>query len=257
MADLVSFTFINNCDRPIWPAMSQNHPPLLPQEADPFPQAKLLAKGASVVARVPRQWDGRVWAREYCQDNGANCLIGDCSAPSCWTHSSAKTTLLELSTKKNGTYYDLSLGMKAHMIRVQYRLIFANLREVDAYTTGISIEPSVPECRSVSCTPPVGLGLDGGGKTLCPEPNLIHVNGTVSGCLSMCALTNSEEHCCTGEIFSKRGACKASSEFMKKACSNSYSWPHDDLTSTAFCGNGSANFTVSFSCPSGKQVISS
>lgn len=114
-ASSITFKLVNNCSRPIWPAIGQNAPSLNPTwltpDLDPLPPGHRLGPSESFHTKpIPQPWGGRIWGRQNCSLNGTNCLLGDCSASSCWSKSSSRTTLFEVSATGNGVYYDISLG---------------------------------------------------------------------------------------------------------------------------------------------------
>lgn len=255
-AETISFKLVNNCsEQVVWPAMHSNNGTLADPTLDPLTPGLSLRPGTSVQTRpLSLPWGGRIWARQFCSESGADCLIGDCSLPSCWMRSAGNTTLFEVHADLGAIHYDISLGECGPRTRSPSpdRDIV-----VDAFTIGMTVVPSNRQCRQLSCQAPPYLGLGPRGRPLCPVSNMIRFPTdtppssrpyhNVYACLSDCSLYGGAKYCCPSDA-SGRDLCKGANPWFKTACPDAYSYATDDATSNLFCE--ASNFTITFSCPS-------
>ncbi|XP_026398757.1 thaumatin-like protein [Papaver somniferum] len=108
-------------------------------------------------------------------------------------------------------------------------LDFFDISLVDGFNVPMSFTPT-SGCRGIKCT------ADINGQFL----KQLKAPG---GCNNPCTVLRTDKYCCNS------GSCgpTALSKFFKKRCSNAYSYPKDDPTSTFTCPGGT-NYRVVF-CP--------
>ncbi|KAK1659774.1 PR5-like protein [Colletotrichum godetiae] len=195
----------------------------------PLPEGLALEANSQVQIYLSSfPWSGRVWARQYCEAGGLNCVLGDCGHPSCWGRSSTGTTLFEITAQKDKMYYDISL--------------------VDSFTCGVHVVPDDHDCEAIACIAPPYLGIDPEDQSLvCPPPNLItdpRTGDAPIGCYSNCAVHETDEYCCRG-IYDAT-TCKGNNPWFKETCPDAYSYAYDDQDATFTCGF--RNVTIYFHC---------
>ncbi|KAJ4956292.1 hypothetical protein NE237_013075 [Protea cynaroides] len=98
--------------------------------------------------------------------------------------------------------------------------------------------PTGGSCRALSCT------ADINGQC----PGQLRAAG---GCNNPCTVFKTDQYCCNS------GSCGPTdySRFFKDRCSDAYSYPKDDPTSTFTCPSGRQNYRVVF-CPRGSSFSS-
>ena len=124
---------------------------------------------------------------------------------------------------------------------------------VDAFTIGMSIVPTNTNCPQLVCNVPPFLGGLDPSSTLCPASNLILAEpgksleslDQVYGCLSDCALHETDRYCCRGPYGSEK-SCKSSNPWFKEACPDAYSYAYDDPAAVRVCGL--SDVTIAFDC---------
>ncbi|XP_020163671.1 alpha-amylase/trypsin inhibitor [Aegilops tauschii subsp. strangulata] len=210
--DAATFTVINKCQYTVWAA------------AVPAGGGRQLDAGQTWSINVPAgTTGGRVWARTGCSFDGAGngrCQTGDCGGKlQCTQYGQAPNTLAEFGLNKymNLDFFDISL--------------------IDGYNVPMSFLPA-----------PGSPGCPKGGPQ-CPRvitphcPNELRAAG---GCNNACTVFKEDRYCCTGSAANNCGPTDYS-RFFKGQCSDAYSYPKDDATSTYTCPGGT-NYQVIF-CP--------
>ncbi|XP_058113565.1 pathogenesis-related thaumatin-like protein 3.5 [Magnolia sinica] len=221
-----SFTMLNNCPHPIWPAT------LSGAGSPPLPTTGFqLDPGQSVRIPAPVGWSGRMWGRTGCafDESGAGtCQTGDCGGKmECGGIGAAPpATLFEitLGEGEDRDFYDVSL--------------------VDGYNLPLVAMPNgaYGRCNVTGCR--ADLNTD------CPK-ELQVVDGADGGeviaCKSACDAFGLDEYCCSGE-YASPASCKPTfySTIFKRACPTAYTYAYDDGTSTFTCKG--SDYTLTF-CP--------
>ncbi|CAM9002394.1 unnamed protein product [Rhodiola kirilowii] len=166
---------------------------------------------------APGTTNGRIWPRTACNFDASGrgrCETGDCDGLlACRGFGSPPNTLAEYAVSQfsNLDFFDISL--------------------VDGFNVPMDFSPILGGCtRGIKCT------ADINGQ--CPGP--LRAPG---GCNNPCTVFKTNEYCCN------TGNCGPTdySRFFKDRCSDAYSYPKDDQTSTFNCPGGT-NYKVVF-CP--------
>ncbi|KAF3434682.1 hypothetical protein FNV43_RR21767 [Rhamnella rubrinervis] len=223
-----TFTFVNRCDRTVWPGILANAgSPRLDSTGFELP------KDTSRSFQAPTGWSGRFWARTGCnfdESGSGSCLTGDCGSGQVECNGAGAAppaTLAEFTLGTGGQdFYDVSL--------------------VDGYNLPMVVEGTggMGLCASTGCSTDL--------NQQCPTELRV---GDGDACKSACEAFGSPEYCCSG-AYGSPTTCRPSvySEMFKAACPRSYSYAYDDATSTFTCTG--ADYTVTF-CPSSPSQKSS
>ena len=211
-ADAATFTVINKCSYTVWAA------------AVPAGGGMKLDPGQTWNVNVPAgTTGGRVWARTGCNFDGSGngrCQTGDCGGKlRCTQYGQAPNTLAEFGLNKfqNLDFFDISL--------------------IDGFNVPMNFLPAGS-----------GAGCPKGGPR-CPgniTPQCPSELRTAGGCNNACTVFREDRYCCTGSAMNNCGPTDYS-RFFKRQCSDAYSYPKDDATSTYTCPGGT-NYQVIF-CP--------
>ncbi|KAG5869072.1 hypothetical protein JTB14_001264 [Gonioctena quinquepunctata] len=183
----------------------------------------VLEAGATTSVYSADDWEGRFWARTWCDWSSKHCLTGDCGNKlECGGNGGAPpATLAEITLRGYGglDYYDISL--------------------VDGYNIAASIEPvggqgdgSQYSCKRSGCLRYL--------NEECPNELKLNTNSGVVGCKSACLAFNTDQYCCRGQ-YGTSATCKSSDwpvnypQFFKSRCPDAYSYAYDDHKSTFTC----------------------
>ncbi|KVI07794.1 Thaumatin [Cynara cardunculus var. scolymus] len=221
-----TFTFVNKCDKTVWPGILSNAG-IAPLQSTGF----ALQKGESKVLNAPSSWGGRFWGRTHCSedsDGKFSCGTGDCGSGKMECAGAGATppaTLAEFTLDGDGgmDFFDVSL--------------------VDGYNLPMMVTPSGGSGHNCTYT---GCMTDLNGA--CPAAlKVMNSDGNGVACKSACEAFGQQQYCCSGE-YGTPDTCKPSSYSLlfKTACPRAYSYAYDDKTSTFTC-NG-ADYQVTF-CP--------
>ncbi|XP_017786771.1 PREDICTED: pathogenesis-related protein 5-like [Nicrophorus vespilloides] len=191
---------------------SNNQPPL---EGGGF----VLGAQQEKTVNAPDNWEGRIWARTWCNSGNQHCETGDCGNKLQCGNSGGvpPATLAEFKLRAHDDgkdYYDISL--------------------VDGFNVGVKIEPENGngDCNVLHC--PNTLNNN------CPNELKKSGSGGTVGCDSSCVKYNTDEYCCRGS-FNSAQACDPnkwklnSAKFFKDNCPDAYSYAYDDKTSLKTC----------------------
>lgn len=221
-----TFTFVNKCDKTVWPGILSNAG-IAPLQPTGF----ALQKGESKVLNAPASWGGRFWGRTHCSEDANGkfaCGTGDCGSGKLECAGAGATppaTLAEFTLDGGGgmDFFDVSL--------------------VDGYNLPMMVTPSGGSGHNCTYT---GCMADLNGA--CPAAlKVMNSDGDGVACKSACEAFGQQQYCCSGE-YGTPDTCKPSSYSLlfKTACPRAYSYAYDDKTSTFTC-NG-ADYQVTF-CP--------
>jgi hypothetical protein len=211
-AEAATFSVTNKCQYTVWAA------------AVPAGGGRRLDPGQAWNINVPAGTTaGRIWARTGCSFDGAGngrCQTGDCGGKlQCTQYGQAPNTLAEfgLNQFQNLDFFDISL--------------------IDGFNVPMIF---VPAGSGAGC-PKGGPRCPGNITPQCPSE--LRAAG---GCNNACTVFREDRYCCTGSAANNCGPTDYS-RFFKGQCSDAYSYPKDDASSTYTCPGGT-NYQVIF-CP--------
>jgi len=211
-------TIENHCAYDIWNFA-------LPASTFPGGVPYPLASGAAIVVGWPDKWSGRIWPRSECVDNGGKLKCAQ----------TGNDTLAEftLTAGMNSDWYDISL--------------------VDGFTipTGI-IQLDAPWTPSPSYVPGGPLGADQQcGSPICA----VDLNLNCPATQQLKSSTGKVVGCKNGESSNGGRGSTPVTEYLKKGCPTSYTYPYDDNQSLFICpsavqngGKGSKDYKIVY-CP--------
>ncbi|KAK1390856.1 thaumatin-like protein 1b [Heracleum sosnowskyi] len=218
--EATTFTITNNCQYTIWPAtltIHGNTPSLSGFELASH-------KSQTVVSERPWTWEGKIWARTYCNYAGTGCSTGDCGNLNCSNDATitppATIILFNINVDVGKDEYAISL--------------------VDGFNLPVRVFPKGSGCLETNC--PVDA------NAVCPNALAVrNDSNAIIGCKSACDALNQPQYCCTG-AYAKN--CKPTnySEYFKSKCPHALSYPKDDRSNCFFtCPTGS-DYIITF-CP--------
>ncbi|XP_017786769.1 PREDICTED: pathogenesis-related protein 5-like [Nicrophorus vespilloides] len=176
---------------------------------------------------APDDWEGRFWARTWCNSGSQHCETGDCGnkvqcngAGGVPPASLAEFNLKAWNDGKD--YYDISL--------------------VDGYNVGVKIEPlgGSGDCNVLHCSNNLNDN--------CPNELRKYGSGGTIACESSCNKFDKDEYCCRNE-FNDPKICNPntwavnSAKYFKDNCPDAYSYAYDDHSSLKTCMAGTYRIT--------------
>ncbi|XP_019879521.2 uncharacterized protein LOC109607486, partial [Aethina tumida] len=182
----------------------------------------VLGSQQSISINAPDDWQGRFWARTWCDESTGQCLTGNCGRLECaGAGGEPPATLVEITLRGWGgiDYYDISL--------------------VDGFNTLATIEPiggsgdgGEYSCRKAVCE--YHINND------CPDELKVDGEHGVIACQSACLHFKNDEYCCSGSHNTPE-TCKSSDwpvdypKYFKDRCPDAYSYAYDDHKATFTC----------------------
>ncbi|GAA6063453.1 hypothetical protein JCM10212_002536 [Sporobolomyces blumeae] len=224
-----TFTIRNNCDYPLWPAVTNYGTTSRQYTGTRGWQAEA---GSEKEIKVPSPWNGRIWARRGCSfdSNGkGTCVTGNVDGGlevDDQTIGFVNVGEFNLDSWGGNDFWDISC--------------------VPGWTVTMAVEPEPDECQSVICAADL--------NDSCPDDRMKQKDsdGNVIGCFSACMAGISAQdpsmNCCSGE-YNSVDACKSEEvdfyDVLKPLCQNAYWYPYDFQPNTP---------TVDWACPSAKDA---
>ncbi|HEY4104250.1 MAG TPA: thaumatin family protein [Polyangiaceae bacterium] len=197
-------TIENHCTYEIWNFA-------LPESTFPGNVPYKLASGDAIVVGWPNNWSGRIWPRSEC--------TGDPGKLKCAQTGNDTLAEFTLTAGMNSDWYDISL--------VDGFTIPTGIIQIDApWTASPSYVPGGPLGADQQCGSPIcAIDLN----LMCPDSQQMKDSaGKVVGCKN-------------GQSSNGGHGSTPVTEYMKKGCPTSYTYPYDDPQSLFICPDAAQN----------------
>ncbi|KAK4791387.1 hypothetical protein SAY86_031800 [Trapa natans] len=217
----LTFTVLNNCPYPVWPAIQPNKGYSVPEKSGFF----LPSLTHHSFHAPSTTWSGRIWGRTRCSYNRRSdqftCATGDCGGSlQCGGLGGKPPVTLAQFSLHNGVNDSSSYGVSL----------------VDGFNVPMTVTPHEGKgfCPVVGCQ----------ANMLAFCPPKLHVRqrrgGSVVACMSGCQAFGTDKLCCRNR-YNSRATCRPSflSHIFKKACPSTFTYAHDTPSLVGDCASPS------------------